>query len=544
MLSYQLNSKLSTKLSLQLTNPQKMARKKERLISSFALEDVPILRLKGFLSNTIINIKLKIMNKKFSTLVAGLLLAASFGTVDAQYTMYGAGQTSSAAVKTLKKEGAFQLSDGAGKVLAMVKDANGKYSLKMVAADGTVKLAETLWTIRWTTSSDTNKKYYFTFQSAAYNMPLSFSTENAGKGSLSASVNYEFPGKIATWEWQDGIESNAGFSTAVDLKYRFNNPDSVMTLATNSNGLVGVIKYAQKEGTSVALKLQPKALDGVILSAADLNSKMLTQNVSELLKLTFNADVTKGSTNLWTSSYEATQAIGENEINKAVVKVINDAVAAVDRASKGGAIADAIREVKADYEDAGDIAIVEAVAAAAEAAADPAAAKTAAAAKLAEYTTVKTNAGHAETYAKAIQTAYGATLKQGTVSPNTIAAYKAAVQAINETNGLDAEVVAAIQDAFIALVPGDDADAYVQPSASAVTAAVNEYTKALETATAEEAVATAANAKGAALTVDHTYISGLITGMKADVIDDAGDALDALDGKAITSLDVAVKGVK
>lgn len=140
------------------------------------------------------------MNKKFSTLVAGLLLAASFGTVDAQYTMYGAGQTSSAAVKTLKKEGAFQLSDGAGKVLAMVKDANGKYSLKMVAADGTVKLAETLWTIRWTTSSDTNKKYYFTFQSAAYNMPLSFSTENAGKGSLSASVNYEFPGKIATWE--------------------------------------------------------------------------------------------------------------------------------------------------------------------------------------------------------------------------------------------------------------------------------------------------------------------------------------------------------
>ena len=34
-----------------------MARKKERLISSFTLEGVPDLRLKGFLSNTIINIK-------------------------------------------------------------------------------------------------------------------------------------------------------------------------------------------------------------------------------------------------------------------------------------------------------------------------------------------------------------------------------------------------------------------------------------------------------------------------------------------------------
>ena len=65
-----------------------MARKKERLISSFALEDVPDLRLKGFLSNTIINIKLKIMNKKFSTfMTTGLLLSgALFCNVNAEET--------------------------------------------------------------------------------------------------------------------------------------------------------------------------------------------------------------------------------------------------------------------------------------------------------------------------------------------------------------------------------------------------------------------------------------------------------------------------
>lgn len=34
--------------------------------------------IKRLLSNTIINIKQKIMNKKFSTLVAGILLAGSF----------------------------------------------------------------------------------------------------------------------------------------------------------------------------------------------------------------------------------------------------------------------------------------------------------------------------------------------------------------------------------------------------------------------------------------------------------------------------------
>ena len=56
MLSYQPNSKVSTKLSFMVTNPQKMTRKKERLFSSFYLEET-IYKKNIYFINTIINIK-------------------------------------------------------------------------------------------------------------------------------------------------------------------------------------------------------------------------------------------------------------------------------------------------------------------------------------------------------------------------------------------------------------------------------------------------------------------------------------------------------
>ena len=56
MLSYQPNSKVSTKLSFMVTNPQKMTRKKERLFSSFYFEET-IYKKNIYFINTIINIK-------------------------------------------------------------------------------------------------------------------------------------------------------------------------------------------------------------------------------------------------------------------------------------------------------------------------------------------------------------------------------------------------------------------------------------------------------------------------------------------------------
>ena len=68
MLSYQRNTKASTKITIHSTKSQplkKMTRKKERLNSSFTrLRHLDLLSKTGFLSNTIINIKLKNYEQK------------------------------------------------------------------------------------------------------------------------------------------------------------------------------------------------------------------------------------------------------------------------------------------------------------------------------------------------------------------------------------------------------------------------------------------------------------------------------------------------
>lgn len=242
------------------------------------------------------------MNKKFSTLVAGLLLASSVGTVGAATPDYSKFTAAGTIATNLKQNGAFQLADSKGNVLAMVKEADGKLVLKMVAAGDNANLAETLWTIRWTTYDDTVKKYYFTFESAAYHMPLSFSTENAGNGNLTSEINYEFPGKIGTWEWQEGIEGK-GINGEAALKYRFANPDSVMTLAVN-NGEVGVIKYAQSKGDgSKALALKPMVVQEATLTVDDLNSTMLSNTKAGKFRLGFFGDVMGSKIgNMWTAN--------------------------------------------------------------------------------------------------------------------------------------------------------------------------------------------------------------------------------------------------
>lgn len=242
------------------------------------------------------------MNKKFSTLVASLLLASSVGTVGAVTPDYSKFTAAGTLATNLKQNGAFQLADSKGNVLAMVKEADGKLVLKMVAANTGANLAETLWTIRWTTYDDTVKKYYFTFESAAYHMPLSFSTENAGNGDLTSEINYEFPGKIGTWEWQEGIEGE-GINGEAALKYRFANPDSVMTLAVN-NGEVGAIKYAQSKGDGgKALTLKPMVVQGTVLTADDLNSTMLSNTKAGKFRLGFFGDVVGSKIgNMWTAN--------------------------------------------------------------------------------------------------------------------------------------------------------------------------------------------------------------------------------------------------
>ena len=241
------------------------------------------------------------MNKKFSTLVASLLLASSIGTVNAADAPVFVKYKDAGSVATSVKQGtAFQLSTGEdGKVLALVRTGNKynyKYELKVVAKDAGTNLAETLWKITYQENQEGGPS--FTFVSAAYGIPLSFTPQNVDADDVIA----QYPGTDGLWKWLPSLNvtgSNKFEPTALINNYSAK-LDSAVVLAT-SGGKVVAQRYKTSGGVpSNALKLEPVIAEKVILGADDLNSMMMTQDVNKF-KLTFNDDV-KGSAigNLWT----------------------------------------------------------------------------------------------------------------------------------------------------------------------------------------------------------------------------------------------------
>ena len=306
------------------------------------------------LSNTIINIKLNIMNKKFSTLVAGLLLASSVGiagvsaqTVAPTYTKF---TQAGDAAKSLRMRGAYQLTNADGtQALAMISTDGGKtFVLKMVStADATkANLAETLWKIEGSDNVEGGPS--FTFVSAAYDIPLSFNPAKADKDGLANAT--EFPGTNSVWKWQPQVEATSTnpFEVKV-LKDNFNFPDSAMVLAAKA-GKVGAVKYATKNGVPTeAVALMPKVVKEVVLTADDLNSMLMTQDwKTGLLNLGFDKNVSENAKNLWTNDYKAVKAIGDDLIALIGKKAAEDALQTAKDAQTGAGVADVIRALKSD----------------------------------------------------------------------------------------------------------------------------------------------------------------------------------------------------
>ena len=240
------------------------------------------------------------MNKKFSTLVASILLASSIGTVNAATPEFVKFKDAGTVATSVKQGAAFQLANGDGQVLALVRTGevyNYKYELKMVAAGSNANLAETLWKITYQENKEGGPS--FTFVSAAYGIPLSFTPKNVDKNGIIS----EYPGTDGLWKWLPSLNvtgTNTFAPTALINNYSAK-LDSAVVLATSA-GKVVAKRYKTSAGVPTeALNLQPIVAASVVLGADDLNSMLMTQGADSKFKLTFNDDV-KGSEigNLWT----------------------------------------------------------------------------------------------------------------------------------------------------------------------------------------------------------------------------------------------------
>ena len=266
------------------------------------------------------------MNKKFSTLMAGLMLASAF-SVSAQ-------SITNAPTKTDKYvNGKYYMLGTDDNVLAVQSDAtagsNYAYGeLKMVDldqpgvanADWTLaQTREALWQVTITSGEAGNApKYSFVNVATGMTLSVSIPTKNysdiSGNDKSEAIIGEDGELMISGgyMEWLNGgansYKTNASSGQAF---YSYvNNTDVVfLTYNTTDNELVAVRdKYntmiaasSSTYGSSEVVKVQPYKAKTVALTAEDLNKELITNNDDEeSFTLSFDQDVTEGAENLFT----------------------------------------------------------------------------------------------------------------------------------------------------------------------------------------------------------------------------------------------------
>ena len=302
------------------------------------------------------------MNKKFSTLVASLLLATTVGTGYAQVQKGTISERPDMAYINAIEEGKFyQLTNGT-KVLIMEQASNGTYVLKYVDFNK-AELAKSLWSIKAEKKGASG--LVFQFVNLASGLPISFDSDEIkenGVTPISEGTNQ--------WVWARGVAGNAANQFyAMEAFFGAEN-DSVMTLTSGRDGVVSAFRYATKDfSQQIAdrrLKFVAKEAREVYLNAYDLNT-MLQTMPEDKLQLTFNAEPKKAQLdNEFTiRQYKAEDAVAENSWSKGSVEDLKDKMEAADAAMekanlayyakvKEGSEADAaLRELLAGWDKVG-----------------------------------------------------------------------------------------------------------------------------------------------------------------------------------------------
>ena len=308
------------------------------------------------------------MNKKFSTLVASVLLVGAMGTVDA--ANYAKFTTAPAAAEVVKAGNFYQLETATpGTVLGMFfNTATSQYELKTVAAGGSDELRSTLWTIM--SQENAEGGYSYVFVNYASGLQLAINSQGAAvvkhpetAGNITAPIaNITVGGDVAVWKWVPAPDPVSKSFAEVTLSAAFGEKrDSVLVLTTAGN-FVGAEKYALKnQPANIAtstnlLKVKPASPAAVLLGVDDLNSMLWKGDATNgKMKLTFTKDVEGGNpeaVNLFTNqAYKAEAAVGYPFNNYVVpatgtitaTTLTTTALAAYEQAQYEATLAQAVR---------------------------------------------------------------------------------------------------------------------------------------------------------------------------------------------------------
>ena len=235
------------------------------------------------------------MNKKFSTLMAGLMLASAFSVADAQ--------TASGKYEN----GKYYLLETASGCISVVSEPGENYGQLYLdkQIDDLTQTRNSLWKVTVTQEKvgDTPK---YSFVNVATGQTLSVPTPTSSKGGSLSDV--EVDGRFM--EWYNGLSSTAintggelfmSYVGADDVIYlKAGDTDGVKTGSTTWGASVDVFRNTVDKAETDALKVYPAIADVVELGADELNRELIMNNKADVFTLSFDRDVTEGAENLFT----------------------------------------------------------------------------------------------------------------------------------------------------------------------------------------------------------------------------------------------------
>ena len=247
------------------------------------------------------------MNKKFSTLLVGALLASSVGA----FAQGGTTPTTTAKFSTT----AFSGNDAELSVARYyaLKDADNAYIGVQPSSDGGVfqfkSLADTeldnlamvdsfLWKI--TTVTVDGGFIRFNLENKATGVIFSFNKDNAVLGLEAATAASKTIGGVAQWKWLDSRFGTDLQATDKTFTVDYANGDSVMAIKKSTDGVLFVAKDHKKNASTLAaLKVSVVEPGTWIMSAVDLNTK---GDDVKYMQLTF--DGAAATNNLFADKYQ------------------------------------------------------------------------------------------------------------------------------------------------------------------------------------------------------------------------------------------------
>ena len=248
------------------------------------------------------------MNKKFSTLMAGLMLASAFSVNAANE------------VASLKYEnGKYYLLGNSNKYISVNSEAGenfGKLAWEEMPADKLLETREALWKVT-VTPGNVGDAPKFVFQNVATGLYLNI----AGKSDAPVIAgSYQ--------EWYNGVSTtfSTGYEGAALMSYINANKVVYLALAKdNDNNDILVAKEGTPSEGQAGLKIQPYYANIVKnLTAEELNKELLAKATADVFNLTFDKDVTEGAENLFskTALVATDNADGkDNRITKGYVRL-------------------------------------------------------------------------------------------------------------------------------------------------------------------------------------------------------------------------------